>query len=584
MSLWARFERWLGSPRLSWRAAAVGVGLSLPALGVGFVADDHFLRATSLGLNPPELSLATKWDLFRFYSGDPALFARWLELGIAPWWAPPDLKVAFWRPVASALHQLDFTLWPHSPALMHAHSLAWLGALVLAAGAMFHRLHAVAWVAALATLLFAVDDGHGLPTGWIANRNALIATCFAALTLWAHDRWRRDGWRPGALLSLGTLGAGLLSGELALGALGGVLAHAWVFEKGTRARLGAALPALVLVAAWRVAHALLGYGAHGSGLYVDPLHSPVAFAVAVVERLPLLLFAQLGGLSSDLWAFVARPVGLALALLSALGCLVLGRGLFQLVRRDEVARFHALWLVLAVLPGCATFPNDRLLMVASLAGAGLVAQALAAWRAGGPISRRMALFLVAVHLIVAPLSLPARAGSMRVFAAASERSFGAVPHDLPGKTLIVVNAPDGLMCAQILAHGASLGIGLPARLRCLGVSRSPLVVSRTSERTLVLEARDGFFDGALDTLFRAPEIPWRVGEGPRLGAVTVTVGELTPAGRPKVLRAELDAPLESESHVFITWRGSRYVRFTPPGVGERVDLPAISMSDVLFGR
>jgi len=581
LSGWGRFESWLTRDRFGLRAAAIGVVLSLPALGVGFVADDHFLRATSLGLNPPELTLASKLDLFRFFSGEKWRYDAWVERGITPWWAPEDLRVSFWRPVASALHQLDFALF-HSPVPMHAHSLVWLALLVLAAAALFRRLHRAPWVAALAALVFAVDDGHGVPVGWLSNRNGVVATCFAVLALVTHDRWRRDGWRPGLPLSLAALSAGLLSGEIALGALGGVLAHALVFERDRRSKLLAAAPALALVAAWRVAYSALGYGAHGSGLYIDPLHSPFAFLVAAVERLPLLVLGQLGGLPSDAWAFVPRPVGAALAVAALLACVPLGRALSGLVRNDPVARFYALWLVLALVPGCATFPNDRLLMVASVAGAGLVAQALATWRGGGPVSRVTAIFLLAVHLVAAPLGLPPRAYSMSFLANATVRSIEQVPHDLAGKTLVVVNAPDGLMCAQILAHGASLGVRLPARLRCVGVSRDTVTVTRPTERSLALATRDGFFSGTLDTLFRAADIPWHVGDGPRTTAVRVSVAALAASGRPSELRADFDEPLESDAHVFIVWRGKSYVRFVPPPVGGSVALPPTNMAEVIF--
>lgn len=583
MTVGGRFVRWLAEPAAAWRSALIAVLLSLPALGNGIIADDHFLRATSLGLNPPALALATKWDLFRFFSGDPALYARWLDLGLAPWWASPDLRVGFWRPISSALHQVDFALWPNHPVLMHAHSLAWLAALVLVAGALFRRWHAAPWAAGLATLVFAIDDGHGIPIGWLANRNALVAAVFGGLAVLAHDRWRRDGWRPGGVLSWVALTAGLLSGEIALGAWAGVLAHTLAFEKGLRAGLLALAPSLAVVIGWRVAYSQLGYGAHGSGLYLDPVHSPLAFASQVSQRLPLLLFAQLGGLPSDPWALVPRQAALGLVVVAAAGCAALGFGLRRLFQRDRLARFYGLWLVLAVLPGCATFPNDRLLLIASIPSAGLVAHGIGLWRQGKGVSRALALYWVLVHLVMAPLLLPVRARSIHAFGEMAERALRGVPRELGGKTLVVLSAPDGLMCVQILAHGASLGHSMPDRLRCIGVTTGAVRISRPDERTLELRSEAGFFSGTLDALFRSPERAWHLGEGPSTAVVSTQVIALTPSGLPAALRARFDAPLDDPGSVLVIWRGRGYQRFVPPPVGQSVEHPPTSMAEVLFG-
>ncbi len=81
---------------------------------------------------------------------------------------------------------------------MHLHSLLWLGALVVAAALLYRRILGPTWVAGLAALLYAVDDAHAAPAAYIANRNALIATCFGVLCLLCFARSRQEGWRPGS--------------------------------------------------------------------------------------------------------------------------------------------------------------------------------------------------------------------------------------------------------------------------------------------------------------------------------------------------------------------------------------------------
>ena len=52
--------------------------------------------------------------------------------------------------------------------------------------------------------------------------------------------------------------------------------------------------------------------------------------------------------------------------------------LLPLLRRDRVARFFCLGMVIALVPSCAAFPDDRLLFFASFGSMGVMAQFMAA--------------------------------------------------------------------------------------------------------------------------------------------------------------------------------------------------------------
>ena len=134
-------------------------------------------------------------DTFVFFRGDPALAAEVEEQGLLPWWAAPDLKAAFFRPLSVVTHLLDHVLWPDSPWLMHLHSGAWMVGGLLLALLLFRRIQGAGPAATLAFAAFALEDGHGASVAWIANRNALIALVFGLCTLLAHHRWRSRGWR-----------------------------------------------------------------------------------------------------------------------------------------------------------------------------------------------------------------------------------------------------------------------------------------------------------------------------------------------------------------------------------------------------
>jgi len=69
--------------------------------------------------------------------------------------------------------------------------------------------------------------------------------------------------------------------------------HAVFVERGSlKKRLFSFAPYLGVTVVWRVLYNLSGYGAHGSGIYIDPVREPLHFARAFVERAPILCLGQ----------------------------------------------------------------------------------------------------------------------------------------------------------------------------------------------------------------------------------------------------------------------------------------------------
>ena len=81
---------------------------------------------------------------------------------------------------------VDYALWPDSGVGMHLQSLAWLACLVGLTALVYRRPIAVPLVAGLAALLYALDDAHGMPVAFLANRNAVVAASFGVLSLWSY--------------------------------------------------------------------------------------------------------------------------------------------------------------------------------------------------------------------------------------------------------------------------------------------------------------------------------------------------------------------------------------------------------------
>ncbi|MFQ5853547.1 MAG: hypothetical protein ACE5JU_23560 [Candidatus Binatia bacterium] len=152
-------------------------------------------------------------QIFSILNGDPQRIRRYMEWGTLPWWTVEDFRIAFFRAFSILTMWLDYQLWPDLPALMHLQSLLWFGALVATAGVFYRRMMGVTCAAGLAALLYAIDDAHAFPAAWLANRNHLLAAFFGLLCILTHDRWRREGWDWGVVLSPICLALALLSGE-----------------------------------------------------------------------------------------------------------------------------------------------------------------------------------------------------------------------------------------------------------------------------------------------------------------------------------------------------------------------------------
>jgi hypothetical protein len=566
--------------------------LTLPSLGIGLQLDDYPQRLILLSTSEADIP---PLSVYATVPGDAASVRHFIDRGILPWWSAPDLKLAFCRGLSAADLWLDYQLFPDSPVLFHAESLLWFAAMLAALALLYRRLLvptspaspvSPASLAGFAGLLYAIDPGHAVPVAWIANRNALLATFFGALALLAHDRWRRDGWRPGALGSAVALALALLSGEMALGAAAFLAAYAVTIESGDwKRRLGSLLPAGATLLAWATYYRLAGFGTRGSGMYLDPLASPAAFAAAFFNRVPLLLLGQWTPIPADVVAIVppARIGAFALAGWGVTALLLLV--LLPLLRRDRAARFFALGTALALVPSAATTPSNRLLFWVSFGALGLIAQLLfgvyekADWRLPGVFGRGLtaavAGAMLLFHLLLAPFLLVASIGSVRLLGDPVRRAAATLPEDLAGRAVVVVNAPEYLLFVSFVPTLLPTeGKPMPRSFRGLASGPFPSTVTRLDERTLALHLGGGLFDGLLGRLFRAADRPLPAGERIELTGLSVRVAALSPAGQPSDVVFRFAVPLEDPSLRWLQWHGPGYAPFAPPAIGQTVTLPA----------
>ncbi len=590
MSLVARLRARLGSPRAGQLVVLLSVLAVASSLGAGVAADDHFHQLV-LGDDPRWAATREPWyELFTFFDGDPDRSGHYVDVGMTVWWARPDLVAAFLRPVAAATHLVDARLWPTTPWLMHLHSIAWYAALVGGALWVYRRLFAGfakstgTWAAALAALLFGFDHNHAFPVGWVANRNAIVAGFFAVACIGTYDLAvrapaRRAAW---SLASAALLALALGSGETGLGTLGFIAAHALLLdERPWRARALSLGPLGVVSAIWAVLYRAGDFGAHGSGMYVEPLREPLELVLSVLRHLPLLVSSELGGPTPDVYPFLPTAGRAALILLGLAVLAWSAPAIVRIWRAERLARFFLAGGVLAALPACAVFPAGRLLTIASFGLVGLVALVgagvadAAAWVPARPnrLVRSFAAWACGGHLILSPLILQGTTGQMGRIG----RFFDALGAQLPAspedreRRLVVMNAPDTLLAMYMLLPRQVAGEPVPDRMLILGSGTRDLEIGRTDERTVTVRAPGGFYRMGTELVTRSGGMP--VGTQITLSDVTIEITHVEADGVPDEAAFRFARSADDEAFLWRRWEGTRLLEARPPAVGETIAIP-----------
>ena len=542
-------------------------GLSLPALQGGFQMDDWYHQ--SVLAEDPGQAFET---LFRF--AHPQDNQALHDQGRIPWWAPQELKVQLWRPLSVLTHLLDHKLAPASPTWAHLHSILWMLAMAGAAALLFRQIQGRTPVAVLAAAIYALDEAHGIPLGWIANRNALIATTLGLCALLAYaraaDRDKVSLWAPLWLL------AALLAGEAALATCAWMLAHALFLDQGSpKRRALRLLPAGLTVLAWRLAYRALGFGTLGSGLYLDPLSEPAAFLAALPERALVLLADQFFSLPSLAYAFLPSPQRWAFLALSALSVGLWIWLSLPLLKSNSKARFWAAGTLLSLLPIAATFPAARLLAFVGLGGAAWIALLLQSWTWESQSVRPWAWPVLLLHLMLAPLLLPLCALSPRLLSdALVSPCTQALPPDAQGKTVLYMNVNE--LCAGYTIPAAKQqGRPVPAHTLMLSSGHYATQVLGLDANTLELHIPLGLQSTPADRLYRSDR-PMPVGSLVRAGPLTYTVLAHNAQGRVDRVRVHSSVPLQDPSLIWLAAQDGALDTWSPPGPGERIDIePAL---------
>jgi hypothetical protein len=561
----------------------------MPALRAGLIGDDYLWWLILQGHGPlGRGSLPPLLHVYNFIPGGVELDTL-KEIGMLTWWADPDLSIALFRPLTVFTFLVDHAIAPRLYFLQHLHSLLWYGLAIALVGLIYRRIHGGAGaVAGLAVLLFAVEDAHAMNAAWLANRHALVSLVLGAGAFLAHLEWRRAG-RVGALAAaLALLTSGLLAGEAALGIVAYVVAWQLTLERGSPVRrVLPILPYALVVVVWRLVYDHFGYGISGSGLYLDPGRDPVAFAGALVQRWPLLQLGQWLQVPIDVVLFVPELHG-PIVLMAFVVCAALVWFFTPLLRSSAEARFWGLGTAFALVPLCAAFPMDRLLLFAGIGAFGLLslqAKALG-WLEAGPSAKRgtarggrarrsVTAMLLLLHLPVASALLVGRTAALPLFGKLFAGGAETAPRspEVAEQSLFFVGGHE-FPVAYISLIRPVEGQVTPRRVALLASFASDNRVTRQDEDTLVIEPVLGFLAAETDRLERRPDVPFRNGDRVRMPDFEAEVRQVTEDGRPRIVAFHFRKPLEDPAYRWLSWNLHGAVSFELPAVGEQVVVPS----------
>ncbi len=326
----------------------VSLALSTPALLAGYWMDDYYFDSKVVKLDAP----------FGYYEfGD-----KLDKAGVSPWWASPEFRVSFFRPLSSATLHADFHVWNASPRYAHLHSALWFVLLLLGAVRLLRTLlphKAARWAA----VIFAISSVHAFTVGWIAARHAVVGGALSVWSLLYYLQWRQQGHNKHRIFAVVLFGLGLLASETALTVVALVLAYELLgVTDFWKRRLVAAAPFAALALVYLVFYKANGYGAHGSGVYADPMVAPGKFALGLLPKTISAAAMFLFGLPASLsympgMAMVPVAVGAVALLLLGLGLACCWRSWDPAHRR--LLKWLGLGAFLALTPSLAALPQGR---------------------------------------------------------------------------------------------------------------------------------------------------------------------------------------------------------------------------------
>jgi hypothetical protein len=581
---------WLGTAMLPLLIILLGLAFHAHSITWGFLYDD-FIHQGAFRYSDA-IPGVQPWNVYD-YGWKPKPGEPLFEVGLFPWWTADGFRVRFFRPVTSLSLYLDFLLYHGWAPGYHITNLLLYMAILGLAYRLYTAVGASRRAAIWALAFLAFEGAHVIPVGWIANRNTLIATLFTLLTLLAFRQYCQTGRRHflvlsliGFLLALGAKESGLICLPLIclyILCIERPLEPESFFQGFLRVLQTPSVWAFVLVAfGYLCGYAFAGGGAN-SALYSVPWQDPISYVRRLAMLIPLAFSSLLFGLSTDI--VFARPDFAFPILVFSLPVLGFTGVLFwRSLRTSPQAGFAVGWALVALTPVAGVFLSDRLLMSASLGTAlllGLFIDKL------GPLrnllgSRQFGSAILFILLVTFGLVLSVPTGRIRghlFFKLASTDRESIANAEIPsGDTLsrqvFLLNTPSSVLAMTILPTWTVIHDDPGIFITYLQMARREITWRRDSETSSVLTFGEPLLlKHQYELLFQTEHHPPPPGTKYRMAHFIATVLETGDRGI-RAVRLDFFRSLDDPSYCFLTWKGGRLSRTTPPAMGETLHIGA----------
>lgn len=606
-SLWFRFSNRHHSLYILLFLAALLYGSS--SLLGNFYADDYIQRAYVVGSQSlQQLGLlagieqhslsAFLTNQFNFFDPATENYQALKDFGMMPWWAEDNIKLHFFRPLASLSHYIDYQLWPNSPKIMHFFDLCWYLLGIFLLFKLYLRLHIARPVALLALLIFILNINTFHVITWIASRSMLMVLALGCFTLYSYHRSLDE--KPWYFIALASLTLCLLSAEAGLSICAYLAAYFFTLDQRPwLSRIKHILPFAALAVLWLTAYQMLGFGAKGGDFYLDPAANISAFLQQAAYRLPASFFELASG--SALFSGQVRPdirtVNFALFGVAVL--LFIGYLLWHELKNNQALQFCLLGSVFALLPGLSIVLSPRVMILPSMGFAVVLATLLLGSATGLRLwlLRFSKIVIVLFHIILAAvIALIMNFQSINK-AMTAEQPHGFVDlgiNDYADKHLIALNSLQPFWFAFIAHQLDYTEQALPRTLRLLSTNFYTVKLTRLSEQRLLLEGqpllqydREHLLDLSqqpeghhiyltweLMGIFRSDQSPWQEAQQFDLPEMRIQVQTLH-QGKPQALLIELKKPLVHYRFIYQDAKNSEFQLLELPAIGESFSVEGV---------
>lgn len=551
------------------------------SLGWGFVYDD-FLHQLALQFG----GIGSGWSLYDFApTGDAA--------ASLPWWTSDDFQVRYLRPFSTFTIVLDRTLYGDWAVGYHISSLLYFALFLVLAYRLYIALGAGTVAALWALAILALDDGHVLPVGWIANRPSLLAGLLMIGTLLLVHRYCERQRIVTLLAAVGAFLMACMAKETGIMSVAIIGVYLWTMRRASDETPVQGLfrtlrtPVLwlfvALAGAYAVGYVLAGYGTT-SAMHASPTGDPLTFVARIASGMTMGLGGLSFGVPTDL-VFARPELKQVLLPISVVLVAILVIAAWVWARPRPLAIFAAGWALAALIPASVVPTSDRALTIASVGTAlliGLILNGLGSPRAlwSGRRIPALALWcaLIAAGILISVPFLHVRSMLFARMATADYQALVSADYPPPESrpaTVVLLDSPSSMLplfahAVWAITHSDPSQVAYPLQL-----GRRALTLERIDEQTLKLDyAPPGLLTARFEPLFltsSAPPEPGRIYVRPDF---TVRVLESSEVG---ILSAsfEFERSVDDPRYWFLAWQGERFQRIAMPTPGNRLELPAV---------